>query len=272
MLHENKQRADFAGKSIFRGANLFPFPNRIRDGRYRFAGREYQLELNYPEENNASHGLVFNKSFTVSAHETDKDQAVVSLTWSGGGDFAGYPFPFEFSITCSLSLDGFTCTRRVKNTGNEPMPMGDGWHPVFTLGKRINELQLRLRSSVLFPTDKRMIPGGDRTPYRNFNQFTALGETEFDTVFELTGSEDKRHRCLLYDPGRDLSLELWQEAGTDQYDYLQIYTPPDRRSIALEPMTCIANAFNNRIGLIELGAGRQWQSCFGVRLKPGKPE
>jgi aldose 1-epimerase len=35
---------------------------------------------------------------------------------------------------------------------------------------------------------------------------------------------------------------------------LQIYTPPHRKSIAIENLSSAPDAFNNKIGLIELGA------------------
>src|SRR5512144_810027 len=41
-----------------RGQLLMPWPNRLRDGRYRFDGRDQQLALTEPARGNASHGLV----------------------------------------------------------------------------------------------------------------------------------------------------------------------------------------------------------------------
>ena len=40
-----------------RGQNLLPWPNRIRDGKYTFAGQSHQLALSEPARHNASHGL-----------------------------------------------------------------------------------------------------------------------------------------------------------------------------------------------------------------------
>ena len=40
------------------GQILAPWPNRIRDGRYTFAGESYQLFLSEPARHNAIHGLV----------------------------------------------------------------------------------------------------------------------------------------------------------------------------------------------------------------------
>src|SRR5438067_7438461 len=39
---------------------LFPFPNRVRGGRYTFEGRSYELDINEPARGNHIHGLVAN--------------------------------------------------------------------------------------------------------------------------------------------------------------------------------------------------------------------
>ncbi|MCR6651949.1 MAG: hypothetical protein NVV73_10855 [Cellvibrionaceae bacterium] len=42
----------------FRGIPIFPVVNRLRDGRYSFEGKEYQLPVNETSRNNALHGLL----------------------------------------------------------------------------------------------------------------------------------------------------------------------------------------------------------------------
>ena len=51
--------SDFAGKP------LMPWPNRLRDGRYRFGQDEHQLALSEPAKHNAIHGLVRWASWSV---------------------------------------------------------------------------------------------------------------------------------------------------------------------------------------------------------------
>ena len=41
---------------------LFPFANRIKDGKYRYMDENYNLECNETAGNNALHGLVYDKS------------------------------------------------------------------------------------------------------------------------------------------------------------------------------------------------------------------
>ncbi|HEY5554043.1 MAG TPA: aldose epimerase, partial [Cellulomonas sp.] len=48
----------------FSGAVLVPWPNRLRDGRYTYAGVDHQVALTEPERSTALHGLVAHVRFT----------------------------------------------------------------------------------------------------------------------------------------------------------------------------------------------------------------
>ena len=50
---------------------LFPFPNRIRDGRFIWDGRTYQLPLNDPTKKNAIHGFACRHPWRVVTHGAD---------------------------------------------------------------------------------------------------------------------------------------------------------------------------------------------------------
>jgi len=54
----------------------------------------------------------------------------------------------------------------------------------------------------------------------------------------------------LSDPAVGLELYIYPDRA---YPYLQVYTPPHRKSIAIENLSSAPDAFNNKIGLIELG-------------------
>ena len=50
------------------------------------------------------------------------------------------------------------------------------------------------------------------------------------------------------------------------FNYLQLYIPPDRSSIAIEPMTCSVDAFNNGDGLIILEVAEVIKASCGFEL------
>src|SRR5580698_2030708 len=52
-----------------RGAVLAPWPNRLADGRYEFAGVEHQLPLSEPSSATAIHGLLRWRPWRALRHE-----------------------------------------------------------------------------------------------------------------------------------------------------------------------------------------------------------
>ena len=91
---------------------LAPWPNRIRDGRYSFAGRDYQLPLTEPTRHNAIHGLVNRLRWSV----VDPSGASVQVT-RPPPPTPGYPWPLELRTTWSVGADGLTAEHQATNTG-----------------------------------------------------------------------------------------------------------------------------------------------------------
>jgi len=54
--------------------------------------------------------------------------------------------------------------------------------------------------------------------------------------------------------------------STDE-NYLQIYTPNDRKSIAIEPQTAPANSFNSKIGLQVLKPEETYNLNWKINFK-----
>src|SRR4051794_41258530 len=80
-----------------RGQLLVPWPNRIRDGRYSFAGADLQLALTEPARHNASHGLVRWANWSPAAHEADRVRMELVLHPQ-----PGYPFTLALSAEYRL--------------------------------------------------------------------------------------------------------------------------------------------------------------------------
>jgi aldose 1-epimerase len=58
-------------------------------------------------------------------------------------------------------------------------------------------------------------------------------------------------------------LELHWDSG---FNFLQVFTPPavtpGRHGIAIEPMSCPANAFNSGEGLLRLAPDQEWNGSW----------
>jgi aldose 1-epimerase len=67
--------------------------------------------------------------------------------------------------------------------------------------------------------------------------------------------------------GEKGTLHYWQETGAGKYNFLQVFIPPLRHCVALEPMTCAPDAFNNGMGLARLEPGEMLKGSFGVSFE-----
>ncbi|MCC5930186.1 MAG: aldose 1-epimerase [Cyclobacteriaceae bacterium] len=254
----------------FMSAFLFPFPNRIKDGKYQFRGRQYYFDCNEKERNNAIHGIVYNMPFQIIREKTDAERLEVSLLLEYNGNHSGYPFPFSMQVNYSLhSLEGLEVEILVKNSGSEVMPVGFGWHPYYVLKSDLSDFELNLPKCNVFHSDDRMIPENLSVPYQKFETFEAIGNYSVDACFKIQ-DETPRPRIGIYDPALNLTLSLWQENGEQELNYFVLYTPPSRRSIAVEPMSCCTNAYNSGEGLKILAAGDQLTWRCGARFLSGK--
>jgi len=245
------KKADF--EKLYNSVILAPFPNRIKDGQYTFEHKTYQLPINHKEEKHAMHGLLFDKAFIIETMHTENELAHLSLKYAYQGDVKGFPFPYE----CRVKYDwrpseNLTTTIEVKNTGDNIMPLGLGWHPYFMFPSAVNELALQLNCDGKYLVDERMIPTLESQNFDTFQQLRLLDDTVLDDCFAF--KSDGSHKTIVKDEVNNITLIIEQETGKNLFNYLQLYTPKDRKSIAIEPMTCIPNAFNNGRGLIKLAA------------------
>lgn len=249
---------------IFCNAKLSPFAGRIREGEFTFNSVAHQLTKNYPEENNACHGFVYDRTFSVIERTIDENFASCTLEYSYPGNLPGYPFAYLIQLTYLLSQDGLACTTIIKNNSSKQMPLSDGWHFYFDLGVDIDNLKLKTENCELMELDANMIPTGKRKMFSEFTEEKIIGDTKFDSCFKLHVIE--KAETHLISNAKKLDLTIWQEVGEGKYQYLVIYTPPDRKTIAIEPMTSNINSFNNGEGLIILNPNETFTASFGISL------
>ncbi|MDP1994626.1 MAG: aldose 1-epimerase [Ignavibacteria bacterium] len=250
---------------VFNNAKLSPFAGRIREGKFTFNSAVHQLAKNYPEENNACHGFVYNRTFSVIEKTIGEAFASCTLEYQYQGDFPGYPFMYSIQLTYKLSeLEGLTCTTKIVNDSDEQIPLSDGWHFYFDLGMDINNLKLKTENCEMMELDPHMIPTGKREIFDEFIDGKIIGDRKFDSCFKIMNTGKTETRLISED--RNLNLCIWQEAGEGKYQYFVIYTPPDRKTIAIEPMTSNINSFNNGEGLIMLNPQDTFATSFGISL------
>ena len=254
--------------SSARGQCLVPWPNRIRDGSYQFAGLRQQLPLSEPEQHNAIHGLARWANWTVAEQAADSVTMEYLLHPQ-----PGYPHALRLAVTYRLDADGLTVGTTATNLGASACPYGAGAHPYLTVGTTsVDSVVLQAPGRTRLTSDQRGIPTGaepvDGSEY-DFRAPRPIGKTTLDTAFtDLDRDADGRARVRLASPDGWAAATLWLD---ERYRYLMLFTGdplPDvnRRSLGIEPMTCAPNAFQSGDGLISLAAGESFSAAWGIEL------
>ncbi len=245
-----------------RGILLAPFPNRLKEGKYSFEGKDYQFPVNNPETGTALHGFISLLEFTLGEVETSDQNCSVSCYSQYDGRFEYFPFPFKAEVKYSLdNKDGFKLRFSIVNCGKSNMPIGLGWHPYFSLDENVDDTILKLPKLDIVEIDENMIPTGKETPFTAFEKANKIDDFVLDNCFSLDKKSKLATVVLEGEKGR-----LIYTQKTD-IPYLQVFTPPHRESIALEPMTCNVDAFNNGQGLRILKPNETIELVCQVKLE-----
>jgi aldose 1-epimerase len=244
-----------------RGQLLAPWPNRIEDGRYELDGRSHQLPIDEPERWNAIHGLTRWSRWSL-AERTAERVAFEHVLYPR----PGYPFSLALRAEYALSDEGLTVRTETTNVGPDTAPYGVGSHPYLAVDHDlVDDVELRVPAASVLVANARGIPVGSAPVADEGLDFRAprtIGPLELDHCFtDLERDGDGRARVEVG------TTTLWAD---ESYPYLMVFTGdglPDveRRSVAVEPMTCAPNAFRSGEGLVRLEPGQSHLGSWGIR-------
>ncbi|AIY17356.1 aldose epimerase [Pimelobacter simplex] len=249
------------------GQLLVPWPNRIRDGRYRFAGTEQQLALTEPKRANASHGLVRWVAWTAASVAADR----VVLSYFLPAQ-TGYPWALALTTTYALGTDGLTVTQAATNLAATAAPYASGAHPYLVAGPGPCDgwtLELPARTR-LVTDDERLLPVG-REPGDAFRAAAPIGDAVLNHAYtdldrDGSGRATVTLRSTAGEGVAGEGVALWVD---EHHRWLQVYTGDDtgtpRASVAVEPMTAPPDAFNSGDDLVVLEPGQSLAASWGLR-------
>ncbi|ONH33414.1 aldose epimerase [Pseudofrankia asymbiotica] len=258
------------------GQLLVPWPNRIAGGRYPWNGKTQQLAISEAKTGNASHGLA-----RWSAWELERTGPAAATASFVVRAQSGYPFTVAFGAAYALGDDGLTVTMTATNLSAGPAPVGMGAHPYLLVPGaggtpvRADDVTLTLPAERMLLVDDRLIPTESQDVAGGPFDFLAarpIGPLVIDHCFAAPRRDpDGRARVVLAAPAGGGSVTVWMD---EAWDYIQVFTgdtlSPDerRRSIAVEPQTCPANAFNSGEGLRVLEPGESFGGSWGISPVP----
>ncbi len=246
-----------------KGCKLSPFVCRLYDSKYTFAENEYhiQKQKSTPEKH-AIHGLIYDKPFTVISENANDKEAAVTMKYEYRADDPGYPFNYDCLVTWQLEKDNkLTVITECINKDEGLIPIQDGWHPYFTLGDTINDLDLEFQGLKMLEFNTELIPTKKLIDYTRFSTIEKLGDRFLDNCFTLD-TQECQPLCVLRNSEKKIEVQLFPD---ESYPYLQVYTPPHRKSIAIENLSGAPDGFNNLMGVITLEPGQS--SLFKTSYK-----
>lgn len=240
---------------------LVPFSNRIADGRFAFAGRDYRIARADPTFATPIHGLGWIRRWdpaVVSEHA-----ATLRLTHPGGDtDVALWPFAFAAELRVALTPDALTVGLRLVNRHDAPAPAGLGLHPFFprTAGAR-----LRFGAGSVWLTDAGQLPTAlvPIPPEWDHARGRRIGRGALDHVF--TGWDGRAEIALAPTP-----VTITIEASAI-FRHLVVFTPPGAPYFCVEPVSHMTNAVNwlNRrsdtgMPVLPSGGALEGEIAFGL--------
>jgi aldose 1-epimerase len=211
-----------------------PWPNRLADGAYEFDGREHRLPITEASTNSAIHGLVRDVEWTVGERESNRVVMQHALRPQ-----PGYPFSLDVRVEYSVSRQGLTVRTTAVNVGDEACPF---------------VLQVPART-VMHSRDRAL----------DFRNPRPIGSVVLDHTFADL-DRDGSGTAVVNLRGPDHGVAIWLD---EAYGFIQVFTGdplPDvaRRSLAVEPMTCPANAFRTGVAVVRLEPGDAFSGAWGT--------
>lgn len=233
---------DFTGNFV-----LWPFPNRVRDRRYQFNGREYSLaKVKVPRGNfPLIHGLVRDEKWQV------KQTATGLKTWieikPGFKYWECWPFKSRLSLEYKLGKNKLRISYKVENLGTKELGFGFALHPMFK-----DATAIKVPAKWVMEADEDLLPLGKLLP-ADLNELKPVAKLNLDHVFTgLTGPQTISFK-------NNLSLTI---STSKDFTHCVVYTGEKEKFSCVESQTCSTDAFN-------LDAKGLKKEAHLIRLKRG---
>lgn len=271
--------AEIAARKGSRFAVMVPFGGRIKDARYTFDGTPHDLAPGVVGEARAArHGFVRDALFAVRELAADADGARATLATQAIRPRPGYPYSIDLAVGFALDAAGLALDVAMHNVGTAPAPCFFGWHPYFRVGAdTVDTWALQIPAHGLIRTGGDLLPlagaqayvAADDAPALDFRAAQVIGNRILDQGYaELDADADGRIRTHLRDPASGRAIAVWQEHGLMHAFTGDTISRDPRRAVALEPMECMADAFNRpeRADAIRLAPGATRHFRCGVEI------
>ncbi len=241
---------------------LFPFPNRIREGRYTWDGQEYQLPLTDGHPNTL-HGFVLDRPWRVVEEGDNFVKGQFQLSVDAPDLAELWPSDFILEVTYTVEGTELTMDVTVTNPDDTPLPWGFGTHAYFKLplrdGSTVDDCLVQAPAHQEWVLDE-CLPTGKRrdvSKMADLREGASLAGRKLDDVLTDLRTDGDMIETAVTDP--KARLRMVQSFPRD-FRELVVFTPPWTDAVCMEPYTCVTDAIN----LQQQGIDAGWRT-----LEPG---
>ena len=226
---------------------LFPWVNRIATTKFSYQGKDYEYSGKLQDEHGSPiHGIVFDTERKITTEENSGDSHIIRIV----PEFQTPQFPF-IEECFILRRNSLSITVLFSNRSHHTQFFSFGYHPYINLGTRVDSLLLNSNLNDLIPLNERLlpkpyvIPGGRKYIFQNGE---SIGNGELDHCITGTPVSGNPEVVLSrIDTGESVCISTDSDRKMFPLRYFQLYIPPDRNSIAIEPMSSAGDVFHSPV-------------------------
>ncbi len=242
---------------------LFPFPNRIRNGRFEHGGRTYEVPPPtwFPQ---TIHGFCLDQAWQVLESTPQSLTGEFLLSRDAPERRGQWPADARLVVKYSLKTARLRADISVENPDSVPLPWGFGTHPYLKLplgtGCPPESCLIYAGAAQLWTLDQ-CFPTGPRVAVPDEQDLRLgwrYGSCPLDHVYTALTPHNGSIEHVIVDPVSQLRMTQRISA---EFRELVVFTPQNRPAICLEPYTCTTDAANLQ---------RQGYDAGWKELQPGE--
>ncbi|NLY64536.1 MAG: aldose 1-epimerase [Alcaligenaceae bacterium] len=210
---------------------LVPWAGRIRNGCFKYQGRQIHYPSFKQDSGHSIHGFVRNGPWQV----TEQSDSRLVLEYRHEPDH--WPFAFRAEQVFTLTESSLVVQLNIQNTGLGSMPLGMGHHPYFPKNEHT---VLQARVGRAWYGDEEVMPVRlDEHPLAPaMAQGIVIDRHALDTPFI-----GWQHEAQISWPDRKCQLQMKASAP---FDFLIVYSPEGAPWFCAEPFSNVTDCFNLR--------------------------
>jgi galactose mutarotase-like enzyme len=235
---------------------LAPTPGGVgpdQSGVFSYKGRTYRVPRR--------HGFLRNRSWEVAESSPSAITCLLNVESASHASDEYFRFAYQARYEVHAIESGFRCALRIENTGSETQPIDLGWHPYF---HRSGICTVQIPGAARWemtgdgdpmPTGK-ILPIGGNDDFRKGrvvqtsehwdDTFTDLPEQEALTCWmeESVPVLTKAGSRAVARVRRAVTFRTQAGGEVRPMRHVQLYTPPSRPAICIEPLSAPPDAIN----------------------------